>query len=222
MNNTILSVTFTGADEKTDLDAVANVDAEIGILYSANPESRNRYPRKEWITEAVKSLPRASLHVCGRKARANLLSDTTIAEGFQRIQVNGKVEPQELVSIGEMYPKHRIITQYVDRPNHNMPLLELQLPNHELLIDASGGRGTLPKSWNPPKTYKRIGYAGGLGPDNIKEQLDLIFPVASFDFWIDMETSVRVDDWFSIDKINQCLQNINEYIEDRYGFQTGR
>jgi hypothetical protein len=50
-----------------------------------------------------------------------------------------------------------------------------------------------------------VGYAGGLGPDNIATELVKIRPSASSIWWLDMEGKLRIDDWFSVDLANQCV-----------------
>ena len=66
------------------------------------------------------------------------------------------------------------------------------------LFDASGGAGVLPEKWPTPflfregTTYAFHGYAGGLSPDNLWEQLPKIHEAAhGADYWIDVETHVR-------------------------------
>lgn len=59
------------------------------------------------------------------------------------------------------------------------------------LFDTSGGAGQLPLSWPKPIAAFPCGYAGGLGPDNVAEQLRSIARVCQQPFWIDMERNVR-------------------------------
>lgn len=59
-------------------------------------------------------------------------------------------------------------------------------------FDSSGGRGNSPETWE--NGQGNCGYAGGLGPDNVIEQLCLIEQVCgSGPIWIDSETLVRND-----------------------------
>jgi hypothetical protein len=49
------------------------------------------------------------------------------------------------------------------------------------------------------------GYAGGLGPDNLAEELRRIEEVAGdAEVWIDMETNVRTAERFDLDKVRRC------------------
>jgi hypothetical protein len=65
------------------------------------------------------------------------------------------------------------------------------------LHDASGGTGELPAAWPRarPAAPALVGFAGGLGPHNIKEELGKIAEAAGgHDFWVDMETGLRAGD----------------------------
>lgn len=195
-------VTVTGADERTDLAALATLDAEIGLLYTATPEGRNRYPRWEWIWEASHILPRVALHVCGRGARQQLMEGRLNVGGVQRIQVNGGILALEVERLCEMYPCHTIITQYHTRNAH---LLAVRSSNHALLVDGSGGRGISPDGWHRPDTAKPVGFAGGLGPENLAGEVVTIRDVARPGWWADMEGKLRVDDWFSVERAAACV-----------------
>ncbi len=58
------------------------------------------------------------------------------------------------------------------------------------------------------------GYAGGLGPDNLEEQLELISAAAGdCSFWVDMEGKLRTldeteCDWFDLGKARRCLEAV--------------
>ena len=213
MNDTP-SITLTGADERTDVSRLLRLRAEIGLLYTATPEGRNRYPRREWIAEIVPRLSRVAIHVCGSGARRELRSGklSDIVANAQRIQVNGRLDALDVEDICAQYYSHTIITQH--RPD-NARLLAVSASNHAVLIDASGGRGVSPESWEPPKTEKQVGYAGGLGPENIAAELERIGQVASGFWWIDMEGKLRIDDWFSLDRAEQCVSCVEFGVKEK-------
>lgn len=196
-------ITVTGADERTDVAALAKLDAEIGLLYTASPDGRNRYPRWEWILEASLGLARASLHICGGRAREQLMQGSLPVNAFQRIQVNGTLENRELRRICDLYPWHKIITQHVPS---NRYLIPVDRENHVLLVDSSGGRGLSPEQWQSPVTDKAVGFAGGLGPDNLSDELTKIAAIARPGWWVDMEGQLRADDWFSIERAAECVE----------------
>lgn len=88
-----------------------------------------------------------------------------------------------------------------------------------MLIDLSGGRG---KETAPIKvmtwTGISVGYAGGIGPDNVGKILSSLL---SYDeqgsFWLDMETKVRTDDWLDLDKVELVLNICDKLINEKEG-----
>jgi phosphoribosylanthranilate isomerase len=221
----MVMITLSGIDEKTDLSAFSQYRngpcyVELAILLSANPEGRNRYPSLEWIREAVKNKDlNLAVHLCGSEARKRALageySDIIGAFKVQRVQVNGKVSVEQLKSFCNMLRLSTIITQ--DCPV-NLDLAKLSSDCHkspfgnwEILIDGSGGKGIERENWDLPehlldfKNY--IGFAGGLGPDNLDRVLEEINSNNLwFTPWVDMESKLRDEnDWFSVDKAKQCI-----------------
>lgn len=204
-----MKLTLTGIDAHTRLLNLPR-DIEVGVLFSANPKERHRYPDRMQIQYILGYLGfnrrergwKIALHVCGEGTRKMLLAETMedVLLGVDRIQVNGRVPVDQLQQICKKYSKFEIITQHFD---WNLPLLDVRARNHSILVDGSGGRGKSPDEWHRPETDKRVGFAGGLGPDNLAEQLPLIQAVAEGDYWIDMESKIRDDaDWFSTEKAN--------------------
>jgi len=208
MNNMI---TVTGADEKTDIQSLGRLDAEIGLLYTATPEGRNRYPSRQWVLSAARHLKRVALHVCGGRARQELINGELddILPYIQRIQVNGLLAADELVQICTRQPLHVIITQHHARNAH---LLDIQETNHVVLIDASGGKGLSPEKWEAPITRKHVGFAGGLGPSNLFRELCQITRISRRGWWVDMEGKLRVDDWFSVENAEAAIKEFERAI----------
>ena len=87
-------------------------------------------------------------------------------------------------------------------------------PDVSLLYDTSSGAGVLPYTWPSPMPDRRCGYAGGLGPDNLKaelEYLDYFLPENTV-IWIDMETNVRTNAKLDLDKVKKCIDIVEPYI----------
>lgn len=215
------SITVTGADEQTDLAELGKLDCEVGILYSATPEGRNRYPRLSWIEEALEFLPNASLHVCGKTARDQVVNArpeiTRAVNAAKRIQVNGTLTTTQVYVLLARYEKP-IITQHNALNDHLCFIRNNE--RHELLVDASGGRGISPEKWELPDTNKVVGFAGGLGPMNLKSELARIIElpqVRTRGFWVDMEGKLRVDDWFLValaeDVVGQFHEATSELLD---------
>ncbi len=78
------------------------------------------------------------------------------------------------------------------------------------LFDKSGGAGIVPGVWPMAFAGTYNGYAGGLGPDNLAEQLPLIEVAANGQrHWIDMETMLRnAKDEFDLDICRQVLEAV--------------
>jgi len=83
-----------------------------------------------------------------------------------------------------------------------------------ILLDASGGRGiNTPPSVLPLSC--KVGYAGGFNPDNVSEKLSyLLANHTTGDFWIDMESGVRTDDWFDLDKVVDVLKKCRKCLDN--------
>jgi phosphoribosylanthranilate isomerase len=82
--------------------------------------------------------------------------------------------------------------------------------NHCILIDDSGGRGISPSIWSAPHTSKQIGFAGGLGLDNLAGELEKIHAVAGTGSWVDMEGKLRTHDLFDLDKAEACINILRD------------
>ena len=204
-------LTLTGIDDRTDLAELEYMITkyewiEFGVLLSAKPKAGNRYPNPLRIERMSQVLGRnLSVHVCGASARAILLGGgyDHLLKGIGRIQLNGHVSVEELTSAIARFPEQQIITQY---SHAHDALLDLTatFEHHALLVDASGGRGVLPKSWHAPATDKPVGFAGGLGHYNLEQELPKIIKVARPGWWIDMESSLRnPSDWFSVEQARE-------------------
>lgn len=215
-----IGITLTGADERTPIPELQQLveehsALEIGLLYTETPDCRNRYPRIDWLLHAAYSLKgRCSVHVCGRLARSNMLLRCepvrTIVRSVQRFQINGRVGRYWVETVCEDYSDSTVITQY---NSANKDLLNVTSSNHCMLIDGSGGRGESPSSWIKPDTTKAIGFAGGLGPDNLAIEFPKIAAVATGNWWIDLESNLRANDWFDLDKAKRCLEIFEGFIK---------
>lgn len=217
----MIGITLTGADQRTkvdDLVRLADMGAEIGILYTWSPDGRNRYPSLSWIIETAEALcGRSAIHICGQRARAEVIYSYPGSAGIgfalecvRRFQVNGKLSPLNVRTICHSFPDHVVITQDAA---YNRVLRDMDCPNHALLVDASGGRGLLPQHWTRPATTKSVGFAGGLGPETLRDELPKIAQAAQGDWWIDMEGRLRdEDDWFDIERARSALTVFQTYL----------
>ena len=99
------------------------------------------------------------------------------------------------------------ITLYTETRNYNYYEVTV-------LLDASGGRG-IDTPLKVLKVNSKVGYAGGINPDNVADKLSFLLQnVRMGEFWIDMESGVRTDDWFDIDKVWKVLEICQPIIKD--------
>ena len=223
MTSLLQRVSLTGADAHTPLDVMVSIArrfpfVEWALLYSASRAGEdNRYPTVNKLHEFLGGLRDAgvdsAVHLCGAAVHDALEGHDAHALAFcgmaGRVQLNfnHKRQPVNLDALESFAGglKKPVITQ-LHGGNAGIHAL---LPNdyHQVLFDASGGRGTRPDGWPAPLPGKACGYAGGLGPDTLSEDLDAIAKAAGPQpFWIDMETSLRRQrDWFELDTCVKVL-----------------
>lgn len=215
------TVTITGADDSTSIDWMLDLQqrfpfVEWGLLVSANNAGSNRFPTIEWLHDLYPEQHklRTSVHVCGRWVRDICKGDwfpllanvgATVSQA-QRIQLNFHAEAHKLgdafvvaaklASVGK-----QLIFQLDGVNDHLVDLARCSDVRACPLYDRSGGNGVLPDEWPWIGQYY-TGYAGGLGPDNIAEQLKQIaVKVGDNVCWIDMERRVRTEDDQQLDVV---------------------
>lgn len=220
--------TLTGADDTVDpVDLLALTNefpfAEFAILLMPSEMGKPRFPTASWIKKFTDTMngKHIGMHLCGPALLDFIDGDMSVLEtmkGFDRIQVNvkfagmaGKYDPQKLVTRIKASPQLQFIVQYGKAENTLLHLLK-DVPNHAVLFDESAGRGVSPDSWQAPLSGHFCGYAGGLNPDNVKQNLEMIKKVAAgHETWIDMETGVRTNDVFDLTKVRRVLEIAKDY-----------
>lgn len=137
----------------------------------------------------------------------------------KRIQLNmpqktaDNFNPQKLKSVIDYYSEYHdkdFIIQYNMRTKNAAEQLHKTRAKFQLLFDASGGKGELPRAWQSPvyPIFHQQGYAGGLRPENVSENLDKISNVAGvFPTWIDAEGGLKTDDKFDAKRAAEYIRN---------------
>lgn len=236
MRKFIDRVTITGADDLTPHLMMLDVSkkypfVEWGILLSKNSNGNQRFPDKNWLIELLKlweEHPELILsgHICGSWTREicqgnwSILDDLrSIADMFARIQLNfhSYVHKIEHSPFLKGFEDQRLwLRQFIFQlDNVNNAILDLARTadiDAVPLFDLSGGTGVLPESWPTARKFY-CGYAGGLSPDNLKEQLEQIEKVCGEGpIWIDVETHVRTNEFLDLDKVEKFLEIAKPYV----------
>ena len=236
----LVNVTLTGADSSVDPNDLAEISREYpfvewGILFSKSKVGQPRYPTIEWVEKLAEVVRREasklilmslSAHLCGSLVEDAINGNISFinepyADIFEKIQLNmGKkvkqaIECKPLIEAVKKITSHEIIFggDYSLVDDCDVLWQNCISP----LFDASGGRGLEAKDWKKPLKSSlgiRIlhGYAGGIGPDNVVEELKkLKYVVDDSNFpnsfiWIDMETKIRNNDVFDLEKCRQALK----------------
>ncbi len=203
-------VTITGADDNTDplwmLDlALAYPFLEWGVLVSQSREGSPRYPSRKWQEKLLKSAHRMnlSMHVCGVWARKALGGGgldwikSPIRYAAQRIQINGtppidtaRAAYDSVFSLSVPQPHVRFIVQYPRAAEYIIATWRHGL-KYVPLFDESGGEGRQVRNWSDIPNCDYIGYAGGIGPNDVKETVGSIMAFRKGPFWIDSEGKMR-------------------------------
>lgn len=223
--------TLTGADDTVDPGDLFQLSQEFpfvewGILIGS--KSRHRFPSANWIRRLCllanysdKKI-NLSLHICG--SQLDLITTGNPIPGsapqFKRCQLNFHGEPRGNVggkiaeAFEKMLPWAPTIIFQLDGENHS--LSKECLANAFSCVglhDLSHGAGVTPAEWPEGGTaHMPYGYAGGLGPDNIAEQLPKIHAAAfGAPYWIDMETKLYTGLQFDLAKCREVLTVVQAF-----------
>lgn len=229
-------VTLTGADDKTSIKELSSFSrdypfAEWGILFSQNKSgSAPRYPGWDWASKLIGEASDGAYaaHLCGKwvddamKGELTFVNSGKIETFFSRIQLN-MAKDRLLTATKSDCP----VWQAIEKVDNNIDILfggpyqkynikiDVELfSEHRAfpMFDTSGGRGILTKEW-PEHPGIFCGYSGGLGPDNIADELKRIEQVVGDKtIWIDMETKLRnKSDKFDLDLCKRVCEIAGAY-----------
>lgn len=231
---------------------------EWGILVSMKRFGTERFPSLEWLDDLTffagktEQKLNLSLHLCGSAVRKLLMEGnvdflTQIGNAwilFDRIQINTHGEDHEwdfeqvANFINRLAEQNKQIIFQWDGSKHNQNVirdLADQFANVHLLFDCSHGAGKSPDHWPSASGFNTghgpifLGYAGGLGPDNINEEIKKIRQAVTSvhwngQYWIDMETKLRSenDQFFLLKKCEQVLEAAKVWFETPKPFPESR
>jgi hypothetical protein len=88
------------------------------------------------------------------------------------------------------------------------------------MYDSSYGYGICPDRWNPPVYNDRnMGYAGGLSPENVAQNLEKISQVVPKDYttWIDAEGKLMKPNSRTWD-----MKNVTNYVKNALAWEANQ
>ncbi len=211
-------VTITGADDAVEPEELAKLSQEFpfvewGLLCSRSREGTPRYPSQPWKSAffgtALLYKLRVAAHFCGPLARETMTGEArpAVHPWVQRVQINGFAVDKAAGMPPD--PRCEFILQVraeEDLQGAANYILACPSLRASILFDPSGGRGIEPFRWPCSPSGVRMGYAGGITPDNVLDVLRAIGPVEPT--WIDMESGVRTDDRFDLGKVRRVLEQV--------------
>jgi hypothetical protein len=222
MKKYIKTVTITGASDDTSQEEMREVQqkypfVEWGILVSRYAAGRQkRFPSMDWVNQLDSSL-NLSAHLCGGWVDEILLGEVEadlrhiLNMPFKRVQINTHGIPHQcasdLMQVLHDYRNTQFIFQY-DIVNKHIAehAIVNGYTNISALHDLSHGAGVLPEKWDGPLDIY-TGYAGGLSPANLEEQLQRIDEVVGDKhIWIDAETHLRTDEYLDWELVIPFLE----------------
>lgn len=235
--NKLSMISFVGIDEQTDisdlisLSAQSKVYLEFGILYSNSRMGKDtRYPSINFIRNFIEKVNKdldnnlfdISIHLCGGSVQEFLDGKLDhLVRGFNRIQLNFSMKDyNDDVLIEQLLKLKYVPTIILQHNKSKKKFIEKFLPHKDdmnvavdILFDSSGGFGRVLENPLMPLPYTFCGYAGGINPKNIQDILNKIDQVVKPGdyFYIDLESGVRENNQFSIEKCKQIIQVTNEF-----------
>lgn len=230
-------LTMTGIDAKTDPKWINKMlrsyvlkngysGLEFAILRSPKVDQSPRYPTRDVIKRLTGAAHPGdfAFHLCGRYARMvhslewAELCDIIDFSAVGRVQVNSIEADEKAMLTLWRFSVHIGKPVIMQWRGDEFPAV----PGVHLLQDRSGGKGIAETIWSRPdplcaKAKTVIGYAGGLGPDNVEQALTGIAAAAKGRrFWIDCESSLRTDDWFDQDKAERMASAVHAALPEMF------
>lgn len=235
------TVVCSGINENNDLnDAIEFLkkykNAEFGVQCSPRKAGYHT-PRFDWLKELLHKLNehkienKVALHLnegfvvyfCDGKVPDEVSDLLTIGKTVGRLQLNFKIG-REVFASGNI-PNIKTLEQTIKMVGLHPIILSASQPNmafiqkayhrgmkFDVLFDDSFGEGVAPDMRKPPMFNDLLqGYAGGLSPENITEELAKIAKVAKGNIFIDAEGKLKQDCRFSFERAEKFVQNASDF-----------
>lgn len=229
-----MNVTITGADDEVDpRDLLMLSDqypfVEWGILFSQTRNGTPRYPSDGWLRWLQSEIYRKAgthdaahlavkngrwrfaAHACGEFSRRAQAGELLFPWYCRRVQINGYKPPIDgLKRLPRLETEVILQCRSIDTMAATIRAAR-DLGRASVLFDVSGGRGVSPETWPAVPGDALVGFAGGIGPDNVIDALDAAAGCGAS--WIDMESGVRTEDTFDLGKVRAVLETVDEDCE---------
>ena len=207
-------IAFTGVDDPASVPGLQALSArypiEWGMLIDDAQTDDPLFPDAV-ARAALLGAPglRWAGHVCG--AQAKRIADapdlaTVDLSGFQRVQVNhgfsGSSADQvaNVIRFGRARGVRTLLQTLGGFPAEN---------RLDWLFDISFGKGATPSAWPPlPANGPFCGYSGGINPANAAAVVAAIAAPDGAQYWIDMESGVRTNGRFDLDKCEAVCRTV--------------
>ena len=211
-------VTFTGVDDKTNIEDLLYLAnkypfVEFGILVSKNNSNSgevNRYPNLTILKRLKNKGLNLSCHICGSIAR-QIVQKNDWSELEKLLGKDIEIFNRFQLNVSNIHKFSREISfredkDFIIQLKEDISLYDSykDFPNVFGFQDNSGGLGKFEDNWMDSDRY--FGYAGGLSAENVEKVVEDLLIVNNADFWIDMESSVRTNDWFDTKKCEEVLK----------------
>lgn len=230
-------ISFAGIDEHTDINELVklteygeqhDITVEFGVLLSGRngEEGNNRYPSIDFMKELTDKGLNLSLHLCGKHTGELMKYGTLdgvkellgedLFNSFQRIQVNvvGRKTKAPFLDV----EGKEIILQTNTNDEYSSKRFDLYAGGENgkvvFLSDTSGGKGESGDYQNYGTSWQ--GYAGGITPDNVLDVIEKVnesLQGREQEYWLDLESGCRENDWFSVDKCRAIVDEVLEACE---------
>lgn len=221
----MISVTITGADDAVNPSDMVALSAEFpflewGILLSTKRQGTPRYPTMtpKWAEGllALSESCQLSAHLCGELARNTAHGEwpAWLPAIFKRCQING-YNSSYCAGVTDMSIDYQV--EFILQCRAEVDLQEfatqsIAMGRASVLFDPSGGNGVEPFAWPVAPMNTKVGFAGGIRPDNVEATISEISAANPMlaDFWIDMESGVRAADRLDMGKVRAVCEKVAE------------
>lgn len=224
----ITKVSIAGPDNHVKHDDLLALSREFPfvewaiLVASHDREDQHRYPGLEWKIKFGREYQplngfHSAVHYCGPRV-LDWLHGKVDHVFYKRVQLNVRELSDEMIALVKDRAEHFSNTDIIiplKRGTEGIWKKFNDYRNIVFLYDSSGGYGKTPGTWGKPIAGHLTGYAGGIGPENIKGVLKELESVVGDGFaWVDMESNVRTNNELDLDKVRTVLKTTKPYVVD--------